>query len=106
MPISIHCSAAACSLYIGANEEIRKPFICSARSFRGEDFSCREGPFVDRPQARARGRGDHGGGEGNAAEVAIAQSSAPGWWKIAAGARGCRGYAGCGRTRYLCDRWL
>jgi hypothetical protein len=34
MPFSIHCYAAPCSLYIGANEEIQKPFICSARSFR------------------------------------------------------------------------
>jgi hypothetical protein len=35
MPFSIHCYAAAGSLYIGANEEIQKPFICSAGSFRG-----------------------------------------------------------------------
>jgi hypothetical protein len=35
MPFSIHCYAAPCSLYIGANEEIRKPFISFASSFRG-----------------------------------------------------------------------
>jgi hypothetical protein len=35
MPFSIHCHAAPCSLYIGANEEIRKPFISFAGSFRG-----------------------------------------------------------------------
>src|ERR1700736_722308 len=76
MPFRIHCYAAPCSLYIEANEEIEKPFICSARSFRGEDFSDCEGPSVDRSQRGARGRGDYGGGEGNAAEIAIAQSSA------------------------------
>jgi hypothetical protein len=35
MPFSIHCYAAPCSLYIGANEEIQKRFTGSARFFRG-----------------------------------------------------------------------
>ena len=35
MPFRIHCHAAPCSLYIGANEEIRKSFIFFAGSFRG-----------------------------------------------------------------------
>src|ERR1700680_2999762 len=62
MPCSIHFYAAPCQLYIGANEEIQKPFIGSVRFFGGHDFCHCEGPFVDRPQPRARGRGDYGGG--------------------------------------------